>query len=420
MVDIFVDMEKPFLPMLVSNWIFGIGIAQYPIGVPHRVLSFTYSLLNITLYCVVAFFAYPYYIKFIDVTKSTLTTMIFSFSISILLTIIMITSGWFQAKGVRKCIIKAAIVNYLMQQIMIPKESTVIFFKEFIKFLIPLTSIFLIITFNLFITFSESFAHIGQIGANFTMNYPIIVMFIIDSSFVNIIGKVKNYILILMYANFKFIKLNELLYSLLTSSADVPQHKRTFKEFIYKEKNSKFQYLKSIRKDYSDVIKCAKQIHLRLVELCQHASNTYGLHFLISTAFAIGIMIYNTYNIYNILASIVITSAEYNIHIMKPILYNCNWLTYNILKIVRLSWFCDSICKESVRSGDIASELYDEPFISENTKSEIRDFENELISNKLTLTAYGFFHLDFTLVHAMICTVATYLMIIIQVKSTCR
>ncbi|OXU27132.1 hypothetical protein TSAR_012998 [Trichomalopsis sarcophagae] len=385
MVDIFVDMEKPFLPMLVSNWIFGIGIAQYPIGVPHRVLSFTYSLLNITLYCVVAFFAYPYHIKFIDVTKPTLTTRIFSFSISILLTIIMITSGWFQAKGVRKCIIKAAIVNYLMQQIMIPKESTVIFFKEFIKFLIPLTSIFLIITFNLFITFSESFAHIGQIGAIFTTHYPIIVMFIIDSSFVNIIGKVKNYKLILI---------------LLTSSADVPQHKRTFKEFIYKEKNSKFQYLKSIRKDYSDVIKCAKQIHLRLVELCQHASNTYGLHFLISTAFAIGIMIYNTYNIYNMVASIVTTSAEYNIHTLKPILYNCNWLTYNILKIVRLSWFCDSICKESVRSGDIASELYDEPFISENTKSEIRDFENELISNKLTLTAYGFFRLDFTLVHA--------------------
>lgn len=98
MVDIFYDKEKPFLPMLVSNWIFGIGIAQYPIGVPHRVLSFTYSLLNITLYCVVAFFAYPYYLEIIDVTNSTATTMIFLFCISILLTIIMITSGWSQAK----------------------------------------------------------------------------------------------------------------------------------------------------------------------------------------------------------------------------------------------------------------------------------------------------------------------------------
>ena len=176
-----------------------------------------------------------------------------------------------------KCIIKAAVLNYLMEKMGIPKESHKVFLKEMRKFLIFFTFILFLIITNSLIRLSEMQSSLSHVDAIFVLSYPIIVMFVVDSSFISIIGKVNYYLiyskLILnnfdfiestfifdynRYANHKFIKLNELLKSLSTSTRDLPQHKRTMKEFTYREENPKFQYLKSVRKDYTSIIKSAK------------------------------------------------------------------------------------------------------------------------------------------------------------------
>lgn len=46
--------EKPLLPLFISNWIFGIGVIEYPLGKPRKFLSSIHSALWIVLLCTIA------------------------------------------------------------------------------------------------------------------------------------------------------------------------------------------------------------------------------------------------------------------------------------------------------------------------------------------------------------------------------
>ena len=97
MVDIFKDMEKPFLPMLITNWIFGIGIIEYPIRKPHRILSFIYTSLMLAMYGYLAYVAYPNInITWIEKLRPVSQNIIFF--ANIIVTVTVIISGWFQTK----------------------------------------------------------------------------------------------------------------------------------------------------------------------------------------------------------------------------------------------------------------------------------------------------------------------------------
>ena len=98
MDDIFKDMEKPFLPLLIANWVFGIGIIQYPIGKPHRYFSIIYSLIHMTIFLTLTYFIYPFHVKFMNEYKVNSTSVKITFFSNVLLTIGIIISGWFQAK----------------------------------------------------------------------------------------------------------------------------------------------------------------------------------------------------------------------------------------------------------------------------------------------------------------------------------
>ncbi|XP_047343291.1 putative gustatory receptor 28b [Vespa velutina] len=67
-----------------------------------------------------------------------------------------------------------------------------------------------------------------------------------------------------------------------------------------------------------------------------------------------------------------------------------------------------------MNTGDILYELY-EPSISNEFRGEISDFSLQLIQNHLTLTSCGIFDLDYTLIRNVIGTVATYIVILIQI-----
>lgn len=94
--DIYKEIEKPALPMFITNWIFGIGIIECPMGKSRRVLSFMYSTVILLVYCLVAFYAYPYLKNLnFETMKNIIKILFFS---SCLLTISTTTLGWYRSK----------------------------------------------------------------------------------------------------------------------------------------------------------------------------------------------------------------------------------------------------------------------------------------------------------------------------------
>lgn len=53
---------KPLLPLLIPNWILGVGVFEYPIGKPRKALSLMYSGFWMAIYCIFA--AVVYNIKY--------------------------------------------------------------------------------------------------------------------------------------------------------------------------------------------------------------------------------------------------------------------------------------------------------------------------------------------------------------------
>ncbi|KAL2725490.1 putative gustatory receptor 28b [Vespula squamosa] len=152
----------------------------------------------------------------------------------------------------------------------------------------------------------------------FTSN-PTITMAIIDYTFVFWIR----------YIKIKFVQLNAVLQSMLTTTIDSPQHKRVLRMKDNWEDDSSLSSIYRIYKTNENLMKLkkVKQIHLELIKCARIINEAYGLQILTS----------------------------------------------------------------------------------------IRNFILQLLQNRLTFTACGFFDLDHTLIYSSIGLITTYLVILLQV-----
>ena len=96
MVDL-KPLSKYVFPVYMLNWIFGVGVIQYPLGHPHPVISFIYSSTCTVVYCILAGITYPDIIEKYNVTDSKIPIKIIFYS-NIILTIATITLGWFRSE----------------------------------------------------------------------------------------------------------------------------------------------------------------------------------------------------------------------------------------------------------------------------------------------------------------------------------
>lgn len=91
------ELLRPSIPMYISNWVFGIGIIEYPLGKQHPIVSFIYSLIVVLSYCVLSGIAYPYVMTLSEYFTSSVPIKIMFYS-NILLIISIIVLGWFRSK----------------------------------------------------------------------------------------------------------------------------------------------------------------------------------------------------------------------------------------------------------------------------------------------------------------------------------
>lgn len=112
--NIYKQIEKPALPLFITNWLFGIGIIECPMGKPRRLLSFIYSTTILLVYFMIAGYTYPYLKNLnFETMKNIIKILFFS---NCFLTITTTALGWYRSKvsfshyKINQCIIKFKVV----------------------------------------------------------------------------------------------------------------------------------------------------------------------------------------------------------------------------------------------------------------------------------------------------------------------
>lgn len=94
--NVYKEIEKPALPLFITNWIFGIGIIECPMGKPRRLWSFIYSTIILLIYFFIAVYAYQNLKNLNFKTMNNIIKILF-FS-NCFLTATTTALGWYRSK----------------------------------------------------------------------------------------------------------------------------------------------------------------------------------------------------------------------------------------------------------------------------------------------------------------------------------
>ncbi|XP_043664263.1 gustatory receptor 68a-like [Vespula pensylvanica] len=185
----------------------------------------------------------------------------------------------------------------------------------------------------------------------------------------------------------KFGQLNVVLQSMLTTTINSPQHKRILR---MKDNWKDVSSLSTIYRTYKvnenlKKLKRVREIHLELIKCARNVNNAYGLQifiFMIISPIFICTLLYSLY--------FVLFVNKYHSWI-KEINKRFYWIFFLTVQIFAISNIC------------------------ETTMTEIHDFTCQLIQNRLTFTACGFYDLDYTCIYNITGLIITYLVILIQI-----
>ncbi|OXU27135.1 hypothetical protein TSAR_013001 [Trichomalopsis sarcophagae] len=185
-------ISKSVLPVLIVNWIFGIGVIEYPLGNPHPIFSFIYSLISVILFAALAICNYFNIDLFIKVTPGIAVPIKVIYFSQIILVMSTVILGWYRSKVIHECVVKEALADNLMEHIGIQKN-----YKQMLKVQIgnvlgALTFALSVIIINSCMIFMNDKIPLRyKVSSAFTMGYPVLVTFIADTTFMNIVWKTK-------------------------------------------------------------------------------------------------------------------------------------------------------------------------------------------------------------------------------------
>ena len=97
------EVLKLVLPVYLPNWIFGIGVIEYPLGTPHPILSLFYLLFIITTYCIICMLSHNEIIEFATTFRTAVPSKITLYS-NIIIFITIIIGGWYRSEVKYICI----------------------------------------------------------------------------------------------------------------------------------------------------------------------------------------------------------------------------------------------------------------------------------------------------------------------------
>ncbi|XP_014612275.1 PREDICTED: gustatory and pheromone receptor 32a-like [Polistes canadensis] len=205
----------------------------------------------------------------------------------------------------------------------------------------------------------------------------------------------------------KFSQLNVVLKFMLTTTIDLPQHKRVFE---FWNNDSCLSDIHETYKSDTNIIKLKqiRELHLELIKCAKNINDAYGLHILMSISTSFILIIAVSYSQYYFMKS-----TDYDQHIF-PLCSFFYWNFHNAFKIWIVCYVCSSTATEATNTGDILCEMH-EPSTSMEFRQEVYNFTLQLVQNPLSFNACGFFDLNNRLIYGVIGGITTYLVILIQI-----
>ncbi|XP_047344219.1 uncharacterized protein LOC124946886 [Vespa velutina] len=289
------------------------------------------------IYYIFSFFSVLDIIKiFMDLQLTNVLGIVtkLSFLYNVFFYILTICAGIARKKQIKLFIEQLEASKHRIDELNISRNYSSYFRYQYIASIILIFIISGIILTNIFwfscLNLSMDYSLILQFY--YFENYPIIVMIIIDFTFV----------FWMRYIKIKFGQLNIVLQSILTTTVDSPQHKRVLRMKDNWEDDCLLSTIYQTYKTNENLMKLKriKQIHLELIKCAGIINEAYGLQILISMSSSVISIIVLLYNLYaNLFVNI------FN-NWIKGFLAHTYWIFFLISRIFIICNICETTMTE--------------------------------------------------------------------------
>ncbi|KAJ8925663.1 hypothetical protein NQ315_009508 [Exocentrus adspersus] len=160
-------------------------------------------------------------------------------------------------------------------------------------------------------------------------------------------------------------------------------------------------------KEVTDKLYHLCRMHYKLCHLMRELNNTFAFQLLCSLAVSMGDVLFQSYYLYHLLFNDVpnVTTTM----ILCPIA----WLIDEAVEIYLLVQSCASTCETANATPILLHEFRNELYNIE-IESHIQMYSLQLLHQKMSISAMGFFTIDYSLLYSIVGVVTTYLVIFIQ------
>ncbi|XP_043589165.1 putative gustatory receptor 28a isoform X2 [Bombus pyrosoma] len=400
-------LRQTIVPSLVMNFLFGMGISDVLSKKPSKLIEYTYTLCVLILVNVGGILMVPYFNKYYIISMLNLSRVAFKLLIyaNIWTLSTLIIASRLNAQKLRTLIALVESNDQAMEKVGLPRMYRALFMYQIKIFVVYgfITVVFVAVTSKWH--FATSTPTMMKLCLSFVAHVPFIVIYVSSVTFGFWVTCLR----------LKLHQLNQLLHSMLTTMTwESSLHKR-FLQMKNDFENNKWSF-RNEQGSYGNTnkIRSIKQMHLEIIKIVKVVNDTFGMQILLLMTTSIIFTITFLYILYRIIW-LDLTMDE----LIKELVSVISWFLVYASQILHVNHVCAKTNLEVTTMGDVICDLY-EPSTNNEFRAEIRNFTLQLIQNPVVFTAHGYFNLDHTFIQAVIGTITTYLIIMIQVGDVTR
>ncbi|XP_046751484.1 uncharacterized protein LOC124414562 [Diprion similis] len=402
-------LNHAFLPTGCINFIFGIGVFEYPSGKPRPILSAIVGMINIIFFlCFIELANIPG-LKVLMGSKIAAQNcrMFLYFQIGFMIIVMSLSQSG--AKRTRNSLRKLEDTNNRLLMFGISGDYELTLKDQLIQSSIALIFLVSIIILDLRYTANDVRNKFERNNLLICAHHLLIFDYVIDSSYISGIR----------YFHNRFQRLNSHLEeSDLQKNLNIQHHVKLenrsprYDSILNEMYGDLRSYKLADKKWLLHLVREMRKIHRDLCNMARELHKGSEILILISVTLSFCITIGLLYVSY----CVVITSVTFY-DVMGSV--TCFlWAAFFSFKIFLIVDACSKTSSEAVRTGELIQELLDPTEIHNgNIRDEINIFTLQLLQNPLSFTANGFFTLDYQMIRSIIASVTTFLVILIQMGS---
>ncbi|XP_033303055.1 putative gustatory receptor 28b [Bombus bifarius] len=396
-------LRQTIVPSLVMNFLFGMGISDVFSKKPSKLIEYAYTLCVLILVNVVGILMVPYFNKYYIISMLSLSRVAFKLLIYANLWTLstLIAASRLNAQKLRTLIALVETNDQAMERIGLPRMYRTLFMYQIKEFVVYgfITVVFVAVTSKWH--FATSTPTMMKLCLSLVAHVPFVVIYVSSATFGFWVTCLR----------LKLHQLNQLLHSMLaTMTPESSLHKR-FLQTKNDFENNKFWSFRNEQGSHGNTnkIRSIKQMHLKIIKIVKVVNDAFGMQILLLMITSVIFTITFLYILYRIIW-LDLTMDE----LIKELVSVICWFLVYASQILHVNHVCAKTNSEVTIMGDVICDLY-EPSTSNEFRAEIRNFTLQLIQNPVVFTARGYFNLDHTFIQAVIGTITTYLIIMIQV-----